>query len=220
MRTKRHIDDKKHRIIHDVSIVVFLLSLGLVIYSVSQITEAYFEAKQSLTIWDSKIKEISFYNPGTEDAALSSGQERENSDTEAPKIEETKPAEKIIGVLNIPRLNKRTAILSGTGSEQLKKGIGHLEESAALGKNGNCVLAGHNDTVFHDLGEIKKGDKLLIETVSKTYSYIVRDMKIVSPTDGSPLKPSNDGILTLITCYPFSYIGPASERYAVTAELE
>lgn len=220
MRARKHIINRKSRIIHSVSIVIFILSLLLIIYSVSQITAGYFKEKQSLALWDSKIKAISFYNPVIEDAASSNPQEPVGSNATASKIEEIKLTEEILGVFNIPRLNKRTAILFGTEPEQLQKGIGHLEESAAPGKMGNCVLAGHNDTVFHDLGELKKGDKLQIETVSKTYNYIVRDMKIVPPTDGSPLKPSNEGILTLITCYPFSYIGPASQRYIVTAELE
>jgi sortase A len=123
----------------------------------------------------------------------------------------------VIGALSIPRLKLRLAVIEGTDSEQLAKGVGHYPGTAFPGTGGNAVLAGHRDTIFRGLGKLQPGDRLDVETVNGKVTYIVKDFKIVKADDRSVIVPRNDEVLTLITCYPFYYVGPAPDRYIVTA---
>jgi sortase A len=120
-------------------------------------------------------------------------------------------------VLRIPRLATFLPILEGVTESELRRGPGHLPGTPIPGTLGNSVIAGHRDTHFRMLKNIRKGDEIVIEQGSRKVAYKVRETRIVKPTDTSVLKPTRTKTLTLITCYPFRFIGSAPERFIVTA---
>jgi sortase A len=123
-----------------------------------------------------------------------------------------------LGVVEIPRLGLAAVILEGEDESTLLKGVGHVSETPLPWEESNSVLAGHRDTFFRDLRHAKKGDLVRVVTGDRTIDYVVREVDVVDPTDVEVLEPTERPTLTLITCYPFRYIGPAPQRYVVRAE--
>jgi len=143
---------------------------------------------------------------------------------ETPVSEKTlysvSPAEgDVIGSLSIPTLELNLPIIQGTGTDDLKKGVGHFIQSALPGESDNCVLSGHRDTVFAKLGKLKACDQLTIKTSSGSFTYEVSGVRIVDKDDKTVIVPTDHAVLTLTTCYPFNYVGPAPDRYIITADL-
>jgi sortase A len=124
-----------------------------------------------------------------------------------------------VGRLVIPRLNAQMYVVQGTGRKELRRGPGRLEGSAYPGTRGNCVIAGHRDTHFRVLKDIRKGDEIVLDTPQGEFLYRVIHLDIVSPRDTSSLRPTRKPVLNLITCYPFYYVGSAPKRFVVHAEL-
>jgi sortase A len=125
-----------------------------------------------------------------------------------------------VAKLSIPRLDAAFYVVEGTDDESLKRGPGHLEGSAMPGGGGNCVIAGHRDTHFRVLKDIRDGDEIVLERDGRVYHYRVDGSKIVMPTNTQSLLPTRDAVLDLITCYPFYYLGSAPKRFVVHAALE
>ncbi|MDF2556915.1 MAG: sortase [Bacillales bacterium] len=125
----------------------------------------------------------------------------------------------VVGKLTIPKLKKKMAILEGTSEDVLSNGVGHFSDSALPGENNNVVLSGHRDTVFRNLGKLKIGDQLIVETSDGVFTYKIFQTKIVDKDDRTIIIPTPKEILTLTTCYPFNFIGDAPERYIVSANL-
>ena len=125
----------------------------------------------------------------------------------------------IVGRLDIPRLSLSTIVFEGASQDVLERGAGHLPGSALPGEHGNTVLAAHRDTFFRPLRNIREGDVVKIHTPPGESVYIVKSARIVEPNETDVLKPTSQPALTLITCYPFRYIGPAPERFVVRAVL-
>jgi len=123
----------------------------------------------------------------------------------------------LVGRLEIPRLGFSTIVLEGSDSRTLRGGVGRIPETAEPGESGNVVLGGHRDTVFRPLRGIRVGDSIVMVTPSGRYRYIVDWTKVVSPADTSSLRPTPGPALTLVTCYPFRYVGPAPQRFIVRA---
>jgi sortase A len=121
--------------------------------------------------------------------------------------------------LSIPRLDSHWVVLEGADSTELRRGPGHLVQTALPGMRGNCVIAGHRDTQFRILRNVKIGEDISVEINGRTFVYRVIDRHVVSPTDTHPLKPTPNSSLTLVTCYPFYYVGPAPKRFVIRAEL-
>lgn len=119
--------------------------------------------------------------------------------------------------LEIPRLNYSVMVREGTDKTTLGFGVGHIEGTALPGLPGNVGLAGHRDTFFRRLSELKVGDALRIRTLTEDYAYTVTRIKIVEPSENEVLSYTERPSLTLVTCYPFWGIGPASKRYIVQA---
>jgi sortase A len=134
----------------------------------------------------------------------------------APDYFKTRRGE-TIAKLTIPRLGAELFVIEGDGPDQLRRGPGHLSDTAPLGTTGNSVIAGHRDTHFRVLKDIRKGDTILVETRKKRFLYTVSSTKVVSPDDTSSLKPTRDAELNLVTCYPFAYVGNAPKRFVVEA---
>ncbi len=124
----------------------------------------------------------------------------------------------VIGRLSIARLGLSAIIRNGTDDETLNLSVGHLPGSALPGEPGNVVLAGHRDTFFHSLRSAQKNDKIVIFTPGGAHQYLVDSMMIVDPWETQVLRPTTQPTLTLVTCYPFSYIGPAPQRFIVQAK--
>ncbi len=122
----------------------------------------------------------------------------------------------LLGKLEIPRLGVSGIVVEGAEGE-LRTAIGHLPQTAPLGGEGNTALAGHRDTVFRDLGQVRVGDRVAVTTWRGVFEYEVTETQIVGPQAMEVLDPTPDPMLTLITCYPFSYFGRAPERFVVRA---
>lgn len=122
-----------------------------------------------------------------------------------------------LGTLTIPRLDVSVAVLHGTDSVTLKHGVGHIEHTAMPGAVGNVGLAGHRDTFFRPLRHVLVGDDVLLEMPDERIHYRVTSVHVVEPGAVDVLDPSPDALLTLVTCYPFGYFGPAPDRFVVRA---
>lgn len=121
--------------------------------------------------------------------------------------------------LSIPKIDLTAVVVEGTTYRSLLLGPGHLEDTVAPGETGNSVISAHRDTFFRRIYELQNGDAVLIQRRGRTYKYEVIAKRIVDPSDVSVAKPSNEARLTLITCYPTYYVGPAPERLVVTSRL-
>ena len=125
----------------------------------------------------------------------------------------------VIGSLWIPRLKRTIDIVEGTGTKELKKGVGHYVGSVLPGVSDNSVLAGHRDSVFRNLGQVKLGDLMTVRTDYGVFVYEVHKIRIVKADDKTVIVPTADSVLTLSTCYPFRFVGNAPKRYIVQAGL-
>jgi sortase A len=119
--------------------------------------------------------------------------------------------------LSLPRQGIRWTVVEGTSQTVLREGPGHLEGSPLPGAPGNSVIAGHRDTHFRPLKNISIGDEIRVEIDGKIYSYEVTETRTVSPTNIAVLQSDGEKVITLITCYPFYFIGPAPSRFIVRA---
>ena len=125
----------------------------------------------------------------------------------------------LMGELIIPKLEASLPIIHGTDEDELEKGVGHFAQSVMPGENDNSVLSGHRDTVFRELGDVGKGDLLIVKTHSGTFTYKVRQVRIVDEDDRTVIVPKPRATLTVSTCYPFDFVGYAPDRYILVADL-
>ena len=139
-----------------------------------------------------------------------------------PAIQPTLPGKpplpsSLIGRLQIPRLKMSVMVREGADGKTLHRAVGHIPGTALPGVSGNVALAGHRDTFFRSLRDIQKDDTIEFETENGTYQYLVKSTDIVGPRDVSVLAASNGKTMTLVTCYPFYYVGSAPKRFIVRA---
>jgi sortase A len=126
-----------------------------------------------------------------------------------------------IGELVIPRLGAHLFVVEGDDERDLRAGPGHLEGSAMPGGNDNCIIAGHRDTHFRVLKDVRKGDEIVLQTAAGEFRYVIRNTRVVYPSNTKSLQPTpGRPVLHLITCFPFYYVGPAPKRFIVEAELD
>jgi len=121
--------------------------------------------------------------------------------------------------VSIPRINMDAIVVEGASRKQLSIGPGHVIDTATPGEVGNAVITAHRDTFFRNIYELKKGDDIIVRRNGQVFKYQVTGKKIVQPEDISVLKPTQDAQLTLITCYPTYYIGPAPKRLVIFSKL-
>jgi sortase A len=122
-----------------------------------------------------------------------------------------------IGRMEIPRLHLSVVILQGTAPKTLRVAAGHMNGTALPGTTGNICIAGQRDTLFRPLWEVQPQDVIIITTTYGTFRHIVDMVEIVRPSDARVLRPTTDQELTVITCYPFTYVAPAPKRLAIHA---
>jgi sortase A len=123
----------------------------------------------------------------------------------------------LVGRVEIPRVGLSAIVFEGTTDGTLARGVGHYSGSAEPGRAGNLVLAGHRDTFFRKLRDIKDGDAVTVTTPDGTFHYVVETTEVVMPDATWVLAQGHDSTLTLITCYPFRYVGNAPQRFVVRA---
>ena len=123
----------------------------------------------------------------------------------------------LVGRIEIPRLGLSAIVVEGMGRTTLRRGVGHIPGTALPGEAGNVGLSGHRDTFFRPLKDLKIKDEIQLATLKGNFSYRVESLRVVAPNDVGVLAPSHDNVLTLVTCYPFFYIGNAPKRFVVRA---
>jgi sortase A len=124
----------------------------------------------------------------------------------------------VVAVIEMPRLNVAAVAMSGEGADVLDVAVGHLPDTPAPWESGNSVFAAHRDGLFRPLKGVRRGDELRVRTPHGDFVYRVRETKIVKPSDLSVVAQTPTDTLTLITCYPFTYVGNAPKRFVVHAE--
>src|SRR5689334_22152478 len=124
----------------------------------------------------------------------------------------------VLGRLEIARIGVSVIVAEGVDSRTLRRAVGHIPGTALPGEKGNVAISGHRDTFFRPLKNIRRNDIITLVTVLGEYRYRVLSTKIVSPSDIAVLDPSANEMLTLVTCYPFYFVGSAPNRFIVRAE--
>ncbi len=123
----------------------------------------------------------------------------------------------VIGEMIIPRLELKAIVVQGDSPKTLRRAVGHLAQTPLPGERGNVALAGHRDGFFRPLRNIQPGDGITIRTPDGEFEYQVESTQVVLPGDVQVLQPSSDNVLTLVTCFPFYYVGAAPKRFIVRA---
>jgi sortase A len=122
-----------------------------------------------------------------------------------------------IGEIASQRIGLKAVIAEGESPSVLERAVGHLAETAFPGQPGNVVLAGHRDTFFRPLRRIRVGDAITLKMANGDFEYLVESIAVVPPGDVHIIQPTSQRTLTLITCFPFSYVGAAPDRLIVRA---
>lgn len=208
------------------NVVVALLVLGIGTIGVSGYQHLSVNHIQNDSL--DKAKEITISDPDItlSDAsnvapsrANTDGIEKNDNKKEVESIEFHPEIGEVIGVLKIPKLEAELPIIEGVGADELDKGVGHHDKTAFPGQPSQIVLSGHRDTVFRGMDEIEIGDEFIVEMPYGTVTYVMESYKIVDKDDLTIIRPHDydEEILTITTCYPFNFIGPAPERYIIFA---
>lgn len=124
-----------------------------------------------------------------------------------------------LGRIEIPRVGVSAMVREGVDDATLDLAVGHIPGTPRPGEPGNVALAGHRDSFFEGLREIRLADEIHIETPRGPHRYVVESTEIVRPEDVRVIAPTKDDVLTLVTCYPFKYVGNAPKRFIVRARL-
>jgi sortase A len=122
------------------------------------------------------------------------------------------------GILRIPSIDLLVPIYDGTGATMLDRGAGRIENTAGLDEHGNIGLAGHRDGFFRGLKDLHIGDQFTIETLRGRRRYEIVDLTVTTPADVSVIAPTETAFVTLVTCFPFYFVGSAPDRYIVRAK--
>jgi LPXTG-site transpeptidase (sortase) family protein len=177
------------------SLILMLAGVGLLGYVGSEYWSMYREQQDLHRLWQAQQTPL----PATSAPAM--------------------PADDGLTRVSIPKINLDVIVVEGTNHKALRLGPGHLKNTPAPGELGNSVISAHRDTFFRHIYELAKGDQIEVTRDGHNFIFEVTSKRIVKPDDLSVVKNSSDARLTLITCYPTYYIGPAPERLVVVAKL-
>jgi len=180
-----------------VPILLVCVGAALLFYVATQYGQMYIEQRRLAERWEQE-QQASVANPVSEQVHVTDG-----------------------GMIRlvIPKIDLTSFVVEGTNHHSLLLGPGHMTHTAEPGESGNAVITGHRDTFFRHIHELEKGDQIYVDRGGKRVVYEVTGKKIVDPDDISVTKQTNDSQLTLITCYPTYYIGPAPKRLVVFTKL-
>ena len=123
-----------------------------------------------------------------------------------------------LGLLDIPSIGLSAVIAEGVDASTLRRALGHVPGTALATSSGNMAIAGHRDTFFRSLKDIRTHAEITLTTAGQRHRYRVEWTKVIPPNDTQVLETSSENTLTLITCYPFHYVGPAPRRFIVRAK--
>lgn len=154
--------------------------------------------------------------PGDDPAAASAGT-ADGAESVPGAFAEPALPDDLVGRLEIPRLDLSVMVSEGTSPAVLRRGAGHLAATALPGGHGNVAIAAHRDRHFRPLKDIAPGDEVLLTTLDGTFRYRVSSTEVVDPDDVQVLDPTDEPVLTLLTCYPFYFVGNAPHRFVVRA---
>lgn len=212
---------KRNRLLIGIMGTIFFASLFIILFSVVQIVNADNKVDEALEEWDNLKQTLSTEDELELDLLVQPEQieKRFMEEVEAKKDKLTIEKGDVFGKVIIPLLDRELPLIHGTDSDELARGVGHYIGTAMPGEKDNSVIAGHRDTVFRDLGELGIGDQVIIETAEGTFTYEITGGRIVESDDRTVIVPHEDAILTLITCYPFNFVGNAPQRYILYAGL-
>lgn len=209
---------KKSVIPFSLALILSLIGLWLFIHNISNLARSY-------DIGEPYVEDpvIADYNSNTDSEDNNQNEpsltELLNNDTNENLYESRPVTGKVFASLTIPLLDLTLPIYEGTTEDDLKKGVGHYKNSVLPGENDNAILSGHRDTVFRNLDKLEKGDQLIVTTNNHTFKYQIQKIRIVDKDDKTVIVPKPRATLTLTTCYPFQFIGPAPKRYIIEAFL-
>jgi sortase A len=125
-----------------------------------------------------------------------------------------------IAVLSIPKIHLEVPVFDGTEDLTLNRGVGRILGTARIGQTGNIGIAGHRDGFFRGLKDVASGDAVELVLHGQTLTYVVDTIQIVNPRDVRVLQPTPNATLTLVTCYPFYFVGSAPQRYIISASVK
>jgi sortase A len=129
------------------------------------------------------------------------------------------PGSVLLGRIEISRIGFAAMVMEGIDNGTLRHAVGHIPGTALPGLQGNVAIAGHRDTFFRRLQYIRKEDEITLTTLQGSHRYRVDSTLVVKPAEIWVLKDTGDATLTLVTCYPFNYVGPAPLRFIVRARM-
>jgi LPXTG-site transpeptidase (sortase) family protein len=177
-----------------ISLMLLLAGAGLLLYVSSEYATMYLEQRSLAQQWAEQNRAGA---PAPPSGALNDG----------------------LTKVRIPKINVDAIVVEGISNRQLLLGPGHMPETPAPGEVGNSVITAHRDTFFRHIYELNKGDDIEVRRNGRVFTYKVTGKKVVKPEDLTVLRQTQDKRLTLITCYPTYYIGPAPERLVVHSKL-
>lgn len=190
-------------------LIVAVVSLGW--YATGRASAMLYQAAQAREFEELRLVPRDIYLPSR--AAASSA-----AAPSLPAATRPRAARSLVGRIEIPRLGVSAIVREGVDTRTLSRAVGHVPHTALPGDSGNIAFAAHRDTFFRPLKNIRAGDRIRVSTPDGDFTYIVRDTRIVAPTEVSVLDPTPEPTLTLITCHPFNYVGPAPNRFIVRAD--
>jgi LPXTG-site transpeptidase (sortase) family protein len=200
----------EHRPIRRFSTILMVAGMVLLGYVAVQCGRMYWEQRRLAQEWQKQSQIATLPGESDEEGGGSSAGTSAAVRDEHPGVTR----------LQIPSIALDSMVVEGTSNKALALGPGRMTSSAIPGEQGNAVISGHRDTVFRHIHELKSGDEILVQRSGRSYRFQVTGKKVVQPTDVWVLHPTPDSQLTLITCYPTYYVGPAPERLVVFSKLE
>jgi sortase A len=190
--------------------LIGIVCLGIWVYA---FVDARLTQKREEQRLEEALRQRTAAPAATETDALGAFHRQETRETRAELAEGD-----LIGRIEIPRVGVSAIVLQGVGSKTLRRGVGHIPGTPLPVDDGNVGLAGHRDSFFRALKDIRQNDTIELTTLDGTFEYKVEWTKIVTPEETSVLADDGAPSLTLVTCYPFYYVGSAPKRFIVRAE--
>lgn len=198
-----------------------LIALGIVLVGYAAFTYISGRISSTAAVATFQGQAAAQHAPGSVKAATtvdySLWSEKRIKDYEASLAEHFDPP---LAVLRVPKIHLEVPLFEGTDDPVLNRGVGRIVGTAQVGQTGNMGIAGHRDGFFRGLKDVVLGDALELETTSGTQTYIIDSIKLVTPDDVSVLRNEPNSALTLVTCYPFYFVGSAPQRYIVHASVK
>jgi sortase A len=195
-------------------IVLFVIGCTFLGWAVSAtVSRMVYQRDQARAF--SRMERVATSQPGSH--AGSGADASSDASAAAIAVEDVDPL--LLGRIEIPRLGVAAIVREGDDDATLAVAVGHVPGTARPGESGNVVLAGHRDTFFRALRGIRRRDAIRISTPRRQDDYVVDWTEVVGPKETRVLESSQEGRLTLVTCYPFSFVGRAPKRFVVRASL-